>query len=57
MFEGFANRLKSELSTVAPHFAEDFNVMASDDRKYAVWKGASNQAKLSTFDSMWITKE
>ncbi len=32
-------------------------VIASPDRKYAVWRGGSTLTSLSTFASMWISKE
>lgn len=54
MYEGIADRLKSELVSRAPASAE-IRVMAAADRKYAVWKGASTLASLSTFGSSWLT--
>jgi len=56
MYEGLADRLKSELVALAPSGAE-IRVIAAADRKYAVWKGASTLASLSTFGSSWITAE
>jgi len=56
MYEGLPDRLKSELVTLAPAGAE-IRVIASSDRKYAVWKGASTLASLSTFQASWVTKE
>jgi len=55
MYEGLADRLKDELVAQAPAGAE-IKVVASADRKYAVWKGASTFSSLSTFGSSWITK-
>jgi len=56
MYEGLADRLKNEITTLAPGGAE-IRVIASADRKYAVWKGASTLASLSTFASSWVTAE
>ena len=54
MYEGMADRLKQELVTRAPSGAE-IRVVAAADRKYAVWKGGSTLASLSTFSSSWVT--
>ena len=52
MYEGIGNRLKTEVTTLAPSGSE-IDVVASPDRKFTVWKGASTIASLSTFfDSM-----
>jgi actin-related protein len=56
MYEGLADRLKNEITNLAPGGAE-IRVIASADRKYAVWKGASTLASLSTFASSWVTAE
>lgn len=56
MYEGIPDRLKSELVAKAPSGAE-IRVVASADRKYAVWKGGSTLASLSTFASSWVTSE
>ena len=56
MFEGLVNRLRKEIIALAPSGAE-VNIIASDDRKYAVWKGASMLASLSTFATSWVTAE
>ena len=56
MFEGIAERLKTELTAKAPAGAE-LRVVAASDRKYAVWKGASTLASLSGFTSSWVTAE
>jgi actin, other eukaryote len=56
MYEGLADRLKAELVSLAPPGAE-IRIVASPDRKYAVWKGGSTLASLSTFASSWITAE
>ena len=56
MYEGIADRLKAELSGLAPAGSE-IRIVAAPDRKYAVWKGASTLASLSTFAASWISKE
>jgi actin len=56
MYEGIADRLKQELINLAPSGAE-IRVVAAADRKYAVWKGGSTLASLSTFASSWVTAE
>jgi actin len=56
MYEGIADRLKKELVARAPSGAE-IRIVAAADRKYAVWKGGSTLASLSTFNSSWVTKE
>jgi len=56
MYEGIADRLKSEIAAKAPSGCE-IRVIAAADRKFAVWKGGSTLASLSTFKSSWITAE
>jgi actin-related protein len=56
MYEGLADRLKSEIVSLAPAGSE-IRVYAGADRKFAVWRGASTLSSLSTFSSSWITKE
>ena len=48
MYAGFAERLKSEISILAPPGAE-FKVIAPNNRKFAAWKGASIFGSMSTF--------
>jgi actin-related protein len=55
MYEGISDRLKSELVNLAPAGSE-IRMVCQPDRKFAVWKGASTLASLSTFASSWITK-
>ena len=55
MYDGLTDRLKDELVALAPSGVE-IKVIASADRKFAVWKGASTFASLSTFAASWITK-
>ena len=56
MYKGLPERLKNEIVNLAPSGAE-IKVIASDDRKFAVWKGASIISSLSTFNASWISKE
>ena len=56
MYQGLPDRLKDEVVGLAPAGAE-IKVIASADRKFAVWKGASTFSSLSTFESQWITKQ
>lgn len=56
MYEGMSDRVKSEITALAPPSSE-IRIIATPDRKYAVWKGASTLASLSTFASSWISKE
>ena len=48
MYAGFAERLKSEISILAPPGAE-FKVIAPNNRKFAAWKGASIFGSMCTF--------
>jgi len=56
MYEGLPDRLKSEITNLAPPGSE-IRVIASSDRKFAVWKGGSTLASLSTFEGNWVTAE
>ena len=56
MFEGFAERLEKEVTSLAPSNME-VKVSAPPDRKYLAWIGGSVLASLSTFQDMWISKE
>lgn len=55
MYEGIGDRLKTEVASLAPPGSE-IRIVATPDRKYAVWKGASTLASLSTFAASWISK-
>jgi actin-related protein len=55
MFPGFAERMQKELASLAPSTMK-IKVVAPPERKYSVWKGGSNLASLSTFQSMLISK-
>lgn len=56
MFEGIGERLLKEIEMRAPK-SISVKVIASPDRRYAVWRGGSTLTSLTTFASMWITKE
>ncbi len=56
MFEGFSDRLLKEIEAKVPGFT-NVRVIASHDRRNAVWRGGSFLTSLSTFSSLWITKE
>jgi actin-related protein len=56
MYNGLANRLKKEITNLAPSGVEIY-VVAPHDRKYSVWKGASSLASHSNFASSWVTAE
>lgn len=56
MFEGIGERLLKEIENRAPKQVS-VKVIASPDRRYAVWRGGSTLTSLSTFAGMWITKE
>jgi actin len=56
LYEGIGERLLKEIESRAPK-SITVKVIASPDRRFAVWKGGSTLTSLSTFASMWITKE
>ncbi|EFA84937.1 actin [Heterostelium album PN500] len=55
MFPGIKERLSKELTNLST--VKSIKVMALPERQNAVWIGGSIMASLSTFQSMWITKE
>lgn len=56
MYDGLADRLKDEITNLQPSGAV-VKIIASADRKFAVWKGASTLASLSTFTASWVSRE
>ncbi|KAG7156671.1 actin, alpha skeletal muscle [Homarus americanus] len=56
MFLGIADRLQKEITALAPSTTK-IKIIAPPERKYSVWIGGSILASLSTFQTMWITKE
>jgi actin-related protein len=56
MFPGFAERMKKELTTMAPA-SNKINIIDPPERIYSDWMGASIFSSLSTFQQMWISNE
>ncbi|XP_063599495.1 uncharacterized protein LOC134775815 [Penaeus indicus] len=56
MYPGIADRMQKEITNLAPSTIK-IKIIAPPERKYSVWIGGSILASLSTFQSMWITKE
>ena len=57
MFKGLPERLTKEIKYFAPDsMKEEIKVIASPERKFAVWNGGSILSQISTFESSWITK-
>jgi actin-related protein len=56
MFPGISERMSKEMTALAPTSLKVM-IVPPPDRKYSVWIGGSILASLSTFQSMWISKE
>jgi len=56
MYPGIGDRMQKEITALAPATMK-VKVIAPPERKYSVWIGGSILASLSTFQTMWITKE
>ena len=56
LFENCAERMWHEMHQLAPT-NHRVKILASPERKYSVWLGGSILASLSTFQTMWITKQ
>ncbi|KAK0205071.1 actin 1 [Desarmillaria ectypa] len=56
MFPGLPDRMQKEMTALAPTSIK-VKVVASPERKYSVWIGGSILGSLSTFQSMWISKQ
>jgi len=56
MFPGVGERMTKELTALAPSTVK-IKVIAPPERKYSVWIGGSILSSLSTFQSMWISRE
>ncbi|KAK9074988.1 hypothetical protein SSX86_003307 [Deinandra increscens subsp. villosa] len=56
MIPGLANRLKKEITALAPRSMR-IKVFAEADRKFGVWIGGSLLASLSSFQQTWIIKD
>ena len=56
LFAGLPERLTKEVQKLAPASSK-VKVIAVPERKYCSWIGGSILSSISTFSSMWITKE
>jgi len=56
MYKGLGERIEQDISRMAPATV-GVKVIASPERKYAVWIGGSILTSLSTFDEMWISRD
>ena len=56
MYAGIADRMSKEITALAPASMK-VKIIAPPERKYSVWIGGSILASLSTFQTMWITKQ
>ncbi|KAJ1557486.1 actin, partial [Cladochytrium tenue] len=56
MYPGMAERMQRELTALAPSSMK-VKVVAPPERKYSVWIGGSILGSLSTFQSMWVSKQ
>lgn len=54
MFPGIDVRMQHEVSKLTDIHVE---VLAPPERKLAVWNGGSILASMSSFQTMWITKQ
>lgn len=58
LFDGLPERLTKEVQKLAPQAIKSLvKVIAVPERKYCTWIGGSILSSISTFLSMWITKE
>ncbi len=56
MFPGFADRMAKEITAMVPS-GNRIRILAAPDRKYSAWIGGSILSSLSTFQTMWISKQ
>jgi len=56
MYPGIGDRMQKEVTTLAPSTIK-VKIIAPPERKYSVWIGGSILSSLSTFQSMWVTKD
>jgi actin beta/gamma 1 len=56
MYPGITDRLQKEMQLIVPNSVKP-RIIAPPERKYSVWIGGSILASLSSFQSMWITKQ
>jgi actin-related protein len=58
LYAGLPERLTKEVQKLAPQsMASKVKVIAVPERKYCVWIGGSILSSISTFSTMWITKD
>ncbi|XP_072013595.1 actin, cytoplasmic-like [Amphiura filiformis] len=56
-FPGMADRMQTEITSLAPPSISKINVVAPPEHKYSTWIGGSMLASLSTFQQMCISKQ
>lgn len=56
MYQGIGERMTKELVELVPKTMQ-VKVFAPPERKFSVWIGGSILSSLSTFNTMWITRE
>ena len=56
MYRGIDQRMEREMFSLAP-LAMTIKIIAPPDRHHSAWTGGSLMGSLSTFQSMWISKE
>ncbi|XP_078659406.1 actin, muscle-like [Branchiostoma floridae x Branchiostoma belcheri] len=56
MFPGIGDRMQKEIVSLAPSTMK-IKIICPPERKYSVWIGGSILSSLSTFQTMWITKQ
>merc|ERR1712033_76586 len=56
MYAGIADRVQKEVTNNTPGSLK-IKVIAPPERKYSIWIGGSIVTSLSTFQTMWVTKE
>ena len=59
LFDGMGERMWQEIDNQVRKNGEkeDVKILASPERKFSVWLGGSILASLSTFQTMWISKQ
>jgi len=56
MFDGIPERLYKEIKILCPQRISP-KIIAPEERKFSVWIGGSILSSLSSFDTMWISKD
>jgi actin-related protein len=54
--EGFKERVTKEINALCSSLLQP-QVVAPADRKFSAWLGGSLISNLSSFESLWVTKE